>query len=74
MWLPVPSLSGLPRDERAISTADETVRTEVTLTANRVTTVALDFLPIDSRTLPMPARMVKAMMRRSGVLALLPVA
>ena len=57
--------------DRSLVYADETVRTEVTLTANRVTAVALDLLPIDSRSLPMRARMVKAMMRRSGVLALL---
>ena len=57
--------------DRSLVYADETVRTEVTLIANRVTAVALDLLPIGSQSLPMRARMVKAMMRRSGVLALL---
>jgi hypothetical protein len=57
--------------DRSLVYEDETVRTEVTLTANHVTAVALDLLPIDSQSLPMRARMVKAMMRRSGVLALL---
>jgi putative flavoprotein involved in K+ transport len=57
--------------DRSLVYADETMRTEVTLTANRVTAVALDLLQINSRSLPMRARMVKAMMRRSGVLALL---
>ena len=50
---------------------DEAERTEVTLTAGRVTAIALDPLPIDSASLPKRARMVKPMMRRSGVLALL---
>ena len=57
--------------DRSFAYADETVRTEVTLTSDRVTAVALDLLPIDSQSLPMRARMVKAMMRRSGVVALL---
>jgi hypothetical protein len=57
--------------DRSLLYADETVRTEVTLTANRVTAIALDLLSIDSGSLPMRARMVKAMMRRGGVLTLL---
>jgi hypothetical protein len=36
-----------------------------------VTAIALDLLPIDSASLPKRARMVKPMMRRAGVLALL---
>jgi hypothetical protein len=49
----------------------EPVRTEVTLTSGHVTAIALDLLPIDSASLPARARMVKPMMRRAGVLALL---
>jgi hypothetical protein len=47
------------------------VRAEVTVTAGHVTAIALDPLPIDSGSLPTRARMVKPMMRRGGVLALL---
>jgi hypothetical protein len=49
----------------------EPVRTEVTLASNQVTAVALDLLPIDTASLPARARIVKPMMRRAGVLALL---
>jgi hypothetical protein len=49
----------------------EPVRTEVTLTSGHVTAIALDLLPIDSASLSPRARMVKPMMRRAGVLALL---
>jgi hypothetical protein len=49
----------------------EVVRTEVTLAANHVTAIALDLLPIDSASLPTRARIVKPMMRRVGVVALL---
>jgi hypothetical protein len=49
----------------------EPVRTEVTLTSGHVTAIALDLLPIDGASLPARARMVKPMMRRTGVLALL---
>jgi hypothetical protein len=49
----------------------EPVRTTVTLASNHVTAIALDLLPIDSASLPARARMVKPMMRRAGVLALL---
>ena len=49
----------------------EPVRTEVTLTSGHVTAIALDLLPIDSASLPGRARMVKPMMRRAGLLALL---
>jgi len=57
--------------DRSLIYADETERTEVTLTAGHVTAIALDPLPIDSGSLPTRARMVKPMMRRNGVLALL---
>lgn len=57
--------------DRSLIYVDETGRTEVTLTAGHVTALALDPLPINSGTLPTRARMVKAMMHRSGVLALL---
>jgi hypothetical protein len=49
----------------------DSVRTEVTLASNHVTAVALDLLPIDTASLPARARIVKPMMRRAGVLALL---
>jgi hypothetical protein len=56
---------------RSLVYAHETERTEVTLTVGHVTAIALDPLPINSGSLPSRARMVKPMMRRSGVLALL---
>jgi hypothetical protein len=43
----------------------------VTLASNRVTAIALDLLPINPASLPARARILKPMMRRAGVLALL---
>ena len=51
--------------------ADVTMRTEVTLTTGHVTAISLNHLPIDDASLPTWARMLKPMMRRGGVLALL---
>jgi hypothetical protein len=56
---------------RSLIYVDEAERIEVTLTAGHVTAIALDPLPIDINSLPKRARMIKPMMRRRGVLALL---
>jgi hypothetical protein len=62
---------GSAGDNRALSYAEEPIRTQVTLTDGRVTAIALDLLDIDKTMLPAHARMVMPMMVRGGVLALL---
>jgi hypothetical protein len=57
--------------DRVLVYESEVGRTEVTLAANHVTAIALDLLPINSASLPTRARIVKPMMRRAGVVALL---
>jgi hypothetical protein len=61
-----------PGDRRVLVYAEEPVRTQILLTDGHVTSIALD-LPhiIDIALLPAHARMVKPMMTRAGVLALL---
>jgi len=57
--------------DRALIYGDGPARTRVTITSGRVSAIALDLLAIDAATVPARARMVKPMMRRGGVLALL---
>jgi hypothetical protein len=56
---------------RVLVYAEEPVRTQVLLTDDHVTAIALDLPHIDITLLPAHARMVKPMMVRAGVLALL---
>jgi hypothetical protein len=60
-----------PGGRRVLVYAEAPVRTQVLLTDGRVTAIALDLPHIDITLLPAPARMVKPMMMRAGVLALL---
>jgi|SRR5580704_2697657 len=60
-----------PGDKRMLVYEEEPVRTQVLLTDGRVTAIVLDFPHIDIKLLPAQARMVKPMMMRAGVLALL---
>ena len=60
-----------PGDKRMLVYEEEPVRTKVLLTDGRVTAIALDLPHIDITLLPAHARMVKPMMVRAGVLALL---
>jgi hypothetical protein len=60
-----------PGGRRVLVYAEAPVRTQVLLTDSRVTAIALDLPHIDIMLLPAPARMVKPMMVRAGVLALL---
>jgi hypothetical protein len=55
----------------ALLYADEPVRTRVTLTAGKVTAIALDVVYVDPAPLPARARTVKATMLRDGVTRLL---
>lgn len=57
--------------DMALVYAREPVQTRVTLTANRVTSIALDVVYIDPAPLPMRARVIKATMVRNGVAGLL---
>jgi hypothetical protein len=61
----------LPSDKRVLVYAEEPIRTQVLLTGGRVTGIALDLPHIDMTLLPAHARMVKPMMVRAGVLALI---
>ncbi len=58
-------------DSRALVYAEGPVRTQVTITDGHISAIALDLLPIDTASLPAHARMVRPMMMRGGVLALL---
>jgi hypothetical protein len=60
-----------PGGRRVLVYAEAPVRTQVLLTDGRVTAIALDLPHIDITLLPAPARMVKPMMMRAVVLALL---
>jgi hypothetical protein len=60
-----------PSDKRVLVYAEEPIRTQVLLAGGRVTAIALDLPHIDITLLPAHARMVKPMMVRAGVLALL---
>jgi hypothetical protein len=60
-----------PSDRRMLIYEDEPVRTQVLITDGRVTAIALDLPHIDITLLPPHARVVKPMMMRAGVLALL---
>jgi outer membrane protein assembly factor BamE (lipoprotein component of BamABCDE complex) len=64
-------LDGSTGDDRALLYLEEPVITRVTLTGGRVTAIVLDLIDIDNGLLPTRARMVKPMMLRDGVLALL---
>ena len=55
----------------ALVYASAPVRTKVVLTANRVTSIALDVVFIDPVPLPMRARAIKATMVRNGLTGLL---
>ena len=55
----------------ALVYASAPVRTKVVLTANRVTSIALDVVYIDPEPLPMRARAIKATMVRNGLTGLL---
>ena len=57
--------------DMALVYAGEPVRTRVVLTANRVTSIALDVVYIDPVPLPMRARAIKATMVREGLTGLL---
>ena len=60
-----------PGGRQVLVYAEAPVRTQVLLTDGRVTAIALDLPHIDITLLPAHARMVKPMMMRAGVLALL---
>jgi hypothetical protein len=57
--------------DMALVYANEPLRTKVVLTADRVTSIALDVVYIDPLPLPMRARVIKAMMVHAGVAPLL---
>jgi hypothetical protein len=58
-------------DHRVLLYGTEPVRTRVTITDGRVTSIALDLVSIDKAALPSQARLVMPMMLRNGVLTLL---
>jgi hypothetical protein len=64
-------IEGSPGGRRVLVYAEAPVRTQVLLSDGRVTAIALDLSHIDITLLPAHARMVKPMMMRAGVLALL---
>jgi hypothetical protein len=58
-------------DHRVLLYGAEPVRTRITITDARVTSIALDLVSIDKAALPPQARLVRPMMLRNGVLTLL---